>query len=65
MEQVAHLQAELGSSEEETNLLLAITLLEGRYATYLARKPMTFGRQLSPGSAVLLWDFCWTGQIKT
>ena len=37
MEQVAHLQAELGPSEEETNLLLAITLLEGRYATYIAR----------------------------
>ena len=54
MEQVAHLQAELGSSEEETNLLLAIILLEGRYATYIARKPMTFGRQLSPGSAVFV-----------
>ena len=35
MEQVTHLQAELGPSEEETNLLLAITLLEGRYATYI------------------------------
>ena len=54
MEQVAHLQAELGPSEEETNLLLAITLLEGRYATYIARKPMTFGRQLSPGRAVFV-----------
>ena len=54
MEQVAHLQAELGPSEEETNLLLAITLLEGRYATYIAKKPITFGKQLSPGSAVFV-----------
>ncbi|XP_027043124.1 ubiquitin carboxyl-terminal hydrolase CYLD-like, partial [Pocillopora damicornis] len=54
MEQVTHLQAELGPSEEETNLLLAITLSEGRYETYIARKPMTFGRQLSPGSAVFV-----------
>ena len=45
---------ELGPSEEETNLLLAITLSEGRYETYIARKPMTFGRQLSPGSAVFV-----------
>ena len=54
MEQVTHLRAELGPSEEETNLLLAITLSEGRYETYIARKPMTFGRQLSPGSAVFI-----------
>ena len=51
---MTHLQAELGPSEEETNLLLAITLSEGRYETYIARKPMTFGRQLSPGSAVFV-----------
>ena len=39
-------------SEEETNLLLAITLSEERYQTYIDRKRMAFGRQLSQGSAV-------------
>ena len=41
-------------SEEETNLLLAITSSEGRYVTYLDRKRLTFGRQLSPGSTVFV-----------
>ena len=39
-------------SEEETNLLLAITSSEGRYQTSIDRKCLEFGRQLSPGSAV-------------
>ena len=39
-------------SEEETNLLLAITSPEGRYEAYIDRKHMVFGRQLSPRSAV-------------
>ena len=39
-------------SEEETNLLLAITSSEGRYQTSIDRKRLEFGRQLSPGSAV-------------
>ena len=41
-------------SEEETNLLLAITSAEGRYQTYIDRKRLTFGRQLSPGSTVFV-----------
>ena len=41
-------------SEEETNLLLAITSSEGRYQTYTDRKRLAFGRQLSPGSAVFV-----------
>ena len=41
-------------SEEDTNLLLAITSAEGRYLTYLDRKHLTFGRQLLPGSAVFV-----------
>ena len=41
-------------SEEETNLLLAITSAERRYLTYLDRKRLTFGRQLLPGSAVFV-----------
>ena len=41
-------------SEEDTNLLLAITSAEGRYLTYLDRKRLTFGRQLLPGSAVFV-----------
>ena len=39
-------------SEEETSLLLAITSLERRYKTYIDRKHLAFGRQLSIGSAV-------------
>ena len=54
MEQVTHLQAEIPPSEEETNLLLAITLSEERYQTYRDRKRMAFGRQLSQGSAVFV-----------
>ena len=41
-------------SEEDTNLLLAITSAEGRYLTYTDRKRLTFGRQLLPGSAVFV-----------
>ena len=41
-------------SEEETNLLLAITSSEGRYLSYIDRKRMAFGRQLSQGSAVFV-----------
>ena len=41
-------------SEEETNLLLAITSAEGRYLTYLDRKHLAFGRLLLPGSAVFV-----------
>ena len=41
-------------SEEDTNLLLAISSAEGRYLTYLDRKRLTFGRQLLPGSAVFV-----------
>ena len=41
-------------SEEETKLLLAITSSEGRYQTYIDRKRLTFGRQLSPGSTVFV-----------
>ena len=41
-------------SEEETNLLLAITSSEGRYQTYIDRKRLAFGRQLSPGSTVFV-----------
>ena len=41
-------------SEEETNLLLAITSSEGRYQTYTDKKRLAFGRQLSPGSAVFV-----------
>ena len=41
-------------SEEETNLLLAITSSERRYQTYTDRKRLAFGRQLSPGSAVFV-----------
>ena len=41
-------------SEEETNLLLAITSSEGRYQTYIDRKLMVFGRQLSLGSTVFV-----------
>ena len=41
-------------SEEDTNLLLAITSSEGRYVTYVDRKRLTFGRQLLPGSAVFV-----------
>ena len=41
-------------SEEDTNLLLAITSAERRYLTYLDRKRLTFGRQLLPGSAVFV-----------
>ena len=39
-------------SEEETNLLLAITSPEGRYKAYIDRKHMAFGQQLSIGSDV-------------
>ena len=41
-------------SEEETNLLLAITSSEERYQTYIDRKRVAFGRQLSQGSAVFV-----------
>ena len=40
-------------SEEESNLLLAITSAK-RYLTYLDRKRLEFGRQLLPGSAVFV-----------
>ena len=39
-------------SEEVTNLLLAVASFERRYQTYIDTKRLTFGRQLSPGSAV-------------
>ena len=41
-------------SEEETNLLLAITSSEGRYLSYIDRKRLAFGRQLSVGSTVFV-----------
>ena len=41
-------------SEEETNLLLAITSSEGRYQTYMDRSRLAFGRQLSVGSTVFV-----------
>ena len=42
-------------SEEESNLLLAITSpQEERYLMYTDRKHLMFGRQLSPGSAVFV-----------
>ena len=41
-------------SEGETNLLLAITSAEGRYQTYMDRKRLAFGRQLSHGRAVFV-----------
>ena len=41
-------------SEEETNLLLTITSSEGRYQTYIDRKRLAFGRQLSHGRAVFV-----------
>ena len=41
-------------SEEETNLLLAITSSEGRFQTFMDRKLMVFGRQLSLGSTVFV-----------
>ena len=47
-EEVAHL------SEEETNLLLAITSSEGRYLSYINRKRLAFGLQLSVGSTVFV-----------
>ena len=40
--------------EEESNLLLAITLSERRYQTYIGRKRLAFGQQLSHGSAVFV-----------
>ena len=41
-------------SEEESNLLLAISSSEGRYQTYIDRKRLIFGRQLSVGSTVFV-----------
>ena len=41
-------------SEEETNLLLTISSPEGRYQTYIGRKRLAFGRELSHGSAVFV-----------
>ena len=41
-------------SEEETNLLLAISSSERRYETYIDRQRLAFGRQLSPGGAVFV-----------
>ena len=41
-------------SEEETNLLLAITSYEERYQIYIDRKHLAFGQQLSPGSTVFV-----------
>ena len=41
-------------SEEDTNLLLAITSSEGRYQTYVDRSRLAFGRQLSVGSTVFV-----------
>lgn len=41
-------------SEEEANLLLAITSLERRYRTFEDKKRLAFGKQLLPGSAVFV-----------
>ena len=41
-------------SEEESNLLLAISSSEGRYQTYMDRNRLAFGRQLSVGSTVFV-----------
>ena len=41
-------------SEEESNLLLAVSSYEERYQMYTDRKRLMFGRQLSPGSAVFV-----------
>ena len=41
-------------SEEESNLLLAISSSEKRYETYIDRKRLAFGRKLSQGSAVFV-----------
>ncbi|PFX21233.1 Ubiquitin carboxyl-terminal hydrolase CYLD [Stylophora pistillata] len=41
-------------TEEDTNLLLAITSAEFRFRTYLNWKRMEFGRQLSKGSTVFV-----------
>ena len=41
-------------SEEEANLLLAISSSERRYETYIDWKRLAFGRQLSPGGAVFV-----------
>ena len=41
-------------SEEESNLLLAISSSEGRYQTYIDRNRLALGRQLSVGSTVFV-----------
>ena len=41
-------------SEEESNLLLAVTSTEGKYQTYTDTKRLAFGRQLSVGSVVFV-----------
>ncbi|PFX21246.1 Ubiquitin carboxyl-terminal hydrolase CYLD [Stylophora pistillata] len=41
-------------SEEEANLLLAISSSERRYQTFIDRKRLAFGGQLLPGSAVFV-----------
>ena len=41
-------------SEEESNLLLAISSSEGRYQTYIDRNRLALGRQLSVGSSVFV-----------
>ena len=41
-------------SEEESNLLLAITSSEGRYQTYIDKNRLALGRQLSVGSTVFV-----------
>jgi len=41
-------------SDEEANLLLSISCLEERYATFIDTKRLDFGRRLSPGKAVFV-----------
>ncbi|XP_020607631.1 uncharacterized protein LOC110046282 [Orbicella faveolata] len=41
-------------SDEEANLLLAISSAESRYQTFIDRKSLDFGRRLSPGNQVFL-----------
>ena len=41
-------------SDEDANLLLAISVPELRYQTFMEKKRLDFGRQLSPGDAVFV-----------
>jgi len=41
-------------SNEEANLLLAISSAESRYQTFIDRKRLDFGRRLSPGNQVFV-----------